>query len=178
MSTKIFNVYKVSRLNLKQLTDYLLVIRRDHQQHCFRVLGEHFPTQSHEEIAKALEVSFRKNWNSILDPLNLQASVVVIPYEGELFVQFFVEDLGDLKRRYPRLFKHLTDFSYQDQTDKPSKVGERAWACRKKVWNKLIEERGDSPQDLGFVFIMVEPDGWRRLAWDYIFQRQVQREVA
>jgi hypothetical protein len=76
-------------------------------------------------------------------PLNIEASCVVYPYAGNLYVQFFGYS--------PRLSKKFKDFHYQNQTDWPEGMTEKEWCQRERVW-EVIFKNTDTPSSAGLVY--------------------------
>jgi hypothetical protein len=85
-------------------------------------------------------------------PLDFHCSMVVFYYHKKVYVQFF-----NFNRWWDDTFKELrkarkiTDFHYQDQTDKSASISDEAWNKRESIWEGIFEEhKSDIPSCCGF----------------------------
>ncbi len=66
---------------------------------------------------------------------NYDSSIQIIPYEDKLLAMYF----GNSEFiKFINECKFLTDFHYQDQTDKPDDISEEEWKLRKDIWDVAI----------------------------------------
>lgn len=66
---------------------------------------------------------------------NYDSSIQIIPYEDKLLAMYF----GNSEFiKFINKCKFLTDFHYQNQTDKPDDISEEEWKLRKDIWDVAI----------------------------------------
>jgi hypothetical protein len=85
------------------------------------------------------------------ETLNFSASMMLYSHEEKIIVQFFgiyphwldkycfLQKSVKLLNSYVRR-KKLVDFHYQNQTDKPSRISNKAWDEREKIWDEIFNE--------------------------------------
>jgi hypothetical protein len=140
MSTKIYNAYKYTGKNIESLFRELQNFKKKYVEWKYGCVLFYLMDNCYREGLKieAVEgwqiIELMKKYTDIggWDVLNMQASVMVYPYKGDLYIQFFGVDRLDSK------FKNKKDFHYQDQTDKPSIITEKQWENRSKTWDKIL----------------------------------------
>lgn len=85
----------------------------------------------------------------------IKASLLVIPYKDRLLA--FV--IGNpLLKDFLVNSLNLEDYHYQNQYDRPKEVSEEEWEERKLAWDEAIGP-DYIPQNHGFIFKLVDPEG-------------------
>jgi hypothetical protein len=91
-------------------------------------------------------------------PLALDCSMVVFYYRKKFYAQFFGFDYwwaGTFKEL--RKTRKIKDWHYQNQTDKPDNVSDKAWEERENVWEGIFKEQeSDTPAQCGFTVNFID----------------------
>jgi hypothetical protein len=86
-------------------------------------------------------------------PLDFDCSMMVFYYHKKVYVQFFNFNYwwNDIFAELCKSRK-IKDWHYQDQSDKPDSLSDKAWAERKAVWEGIFKEQeSDTPSHCGFI---------------------------
>jgi hypothetical protein len=146
MSTKIYNAYKWNGTSFEVLLGKLKQLRIEFIEEISKELALYTENMTYLEILYKLQEETLKGYRS---PFNLETSAVAFPVNGEIYLQFF--GVSDKLRR--RVFKgELTDYHYQNQTDKPSRVSYKEWEERRKFWDIVLPDEFDRPSIAGFSY--------------------------
>lgn len=185
MSWKIYEAYKWNG-SLEELYAHLFKMRKE-----FMAFGKSYlaalnkaqwfaqiPADEKYKVVKAkdilteeMEKEFHKGrWH----PLNIDASVVVYYFEGQLYIQYFgvgdcinlakIMKLSPLSKEHPA----LAEFHYQNQTDQPEDVSEKDWEERERIWRGIFQDSG-RPSDSGLTFGLIDCKDIFELVWSLDF---------
>lgn len=158
MSTKIYNAYRF-RGNLQTLLGELQKLQSTFQDLVVEEFLRQIPSGTkipfgilRRELTKMAGSGLRFSPLD-LDPTqvvmeNPQCEVVLYPHRP-LLVQFF-----GVPSWLPIRMEGLEDFHYQNCSDRPREVSRAAWAHRKKVWDRILQDR--TPAQSGFTFPLVD----------------------
>lgn len=86
-------------------------------------------------IYEDIQESTRRGENS---PFNIEMSACIYFDQGKIYVQFFGLDRGFQRLIDSRLW--LSDFHYQNQTDRAEDVSEEDWNRREQIWDDIFAE--------------------------------------
>lgn len=68
---------------------------------------------------------------------NFDAAVSVRHYEGQVYLRAHTDLIGVLD--FLKRDNRLEDFHYQNSTDKPSRITQKAWEARRAVWDGMVD---------------------------------------
>jgi hypothetical protein len=91
--------------------------------------------------AKIIKRCYRINSTSSLrSPYNFDVSVGFRQYKGRVYVIPYCDWTMGKVLDFLKKDRRLTDFHYQNQTDKPNHISEKSWDRRAEVWNGMDRE--------------------------------------
>jgi hypothetical protein len=106
-------------------------------------------------------------------PLDVDCSMVVFYYRKKVYVEFF-----NFNYWWDDVFKELCksrkikDWHYQDQTDKPDCLSDKAWAERQAVWEGIFKEQeSDTPSHCGFTMDFIDRIRYIIMRWHNLIYR-------
>jgi hypothetical protein len=110
-------------------------------------------------------------WNK-RDRFNVSMSMVVYEHQDDLYLHFFgIEDCPAMVNVIANTVKngYLSDFHYQNHTDRPDGISEKDWDNREKVWDDIFGIC-NTPAQSGFVYdfwtnkinIFTKHEDWRQ----------------
>lgn len=75
------------------------------------------------------------------DQYNLDVTIGVCPHKGQFYLRAFHDHASILRGVTDSLAKHrgLTDFHFQNSSDKPRNVTRKAWDERERIWNEMCD---------------------------------------
>lgn len=167
MSTKIYNAYKVDDgVNIDVIMNLLRCARGNYHDEIVKFLSLHnerlkcaYDLKDTFGLVDIIKDVMDKGCN---DPLNFGASVVVYPYKGNLYLQFFGLDSPLRTDIVDTIFGSICDdYHYQNQSDpwydygdfseEENEVHARDYEERQLVWDGIF---GNSwkPSEVGLVF--------------------------
>ena len=73
-------------------------------------------------------------------PYNFDVSVGFRQYKGKIYIIPYCDWTMGKVLDFLKKDRRLTDFHYQNQTDKPSHISEKSWDRRADVWNGMDKE--------------------------------------
>lgn len=90
----------------------------------------------HRDFREAVREASASPYRSAHD---LDVSVVFVRHHKSVYVRGFCDSAGGMVGVLDFLARHesLTDFHYQDKTDRPEGISETAWKRRGKTWGEL-----------------------------------------
>ncbi len=113
------------------------------------------------EIVMLIQESMNRGLNIMANP---EASAVVYPHKGRVYVQFFGTD-----EHHITLDDNFIDYHYQNSTDMPDDVTEEEWLEREETWEAILG--GEAPAQRGFAYEFTNT----YIAWDiaeYVMQEK------
>lgn len=93
-------------------------------------LGEYFNEKAYEDSKSNFAIDFEFDYN---------CEVVLFPLKDKTLLMYFGN--SDLRKVVDNL-PYLSDYHYQNQTDKPENVSEEEWNQRKKDWDEALSRDG------------------------------------
>ena len=78
--------------------------------------------------------------SSLRSPYNFDVSVGFRHYKGRIYLIPYCDWTMGKVLDFLKKDRRLTDFHYQNQTDKPNHISEKSWDRRRDVWNGMDEE--------------------------------------
>jgi len=181
MSTTIYNAYKFTGKDPYTLLNILKDYRDRYQEDMINTLSKFTKLDFTPKYYKFLERAYTMTDLSetslgsfmlakiikeeieigMYSPLNIDASCVIYPYDGEIYIQFFGLHEKFISTRF------FTDYHYQDQSDISNYDEDTEpwdemtinrqyeldadWENRKKLWDKVLGYTY-VPSDNGFLF--------------------------
>jgi hypothetical protein len=148
-----------------------IVLQSEHMTRALSTYGEHerekalklatemFLTRSYKEQERSVE---RNAWD-------FSASLAVREAKGQLYVIPHVGMAVHKSLSFLSHDKRLEDFSYWDNSDRPSHITSKRWEARRQVWEELTDESTHSSKlyaDVWCDYLVVEicsPDLWWRV---------------
>jgi len=86
--------------------------------------------------------SYRDNvTKSHRDTYSLDVSLAVYPHKNDFYLRTFCEPISVVGEAlgFVEKMPELEDFHYQNQSDRPENISEKAWKVRAKVWDEILE---------------------------------------
>ncbi len=71
------------------------------------------------------------------NPFNFDVSLSVRELRGRYYLITYCDGLTHDVLKFLQRDRRVEDFHYQNQTDRPEKISERAWRVREKTWDKI-----------------------------------------
>jgi hypothetical protein len=172
MSTKIWEAYKIP---IDKLNDFIDIVREVKMKEIVSLAKSLFDCVKEEAIDKRLErdksyryysdeewaehlkdissriyARFELFWELIeagansreRTPLDITCGFNMWCYDGNFYIIPFGEHGSFRGVKFP---EWVTEYHYQNQTDKPSRISNKEWNNRRKTWDKVC--LGDPPND-------------------------------
>lgn len=160
MSTKIYNGYRIATTSMLELRDKLkeelrpkiekvkerLVIKEVAAKYHYTLdrrrlgleEGETDPSKAMTEVIWSFEEEVREAVKSpYRSHLDFKCAVGIIPVTTKLTLAMSFFGREDYRKTWERM-PWVSDYHYQDQTDRPDKISARAWRQRRDDWEKAI----------------------------------------
>jgi len=152
MSMKVYNGFKYVGPK-KEFWSYIETLRSKAQVNVARNVVALVQSKLEKAWSREMATPF-KVWDGIYSKVKDQAnqfsrdnydpacSFTVFPYKGGFYLRAYSDRVSDITRDALGFFEseeYLTDYHYQNQSDKPEEISARDWNTRKKVWSALYE---------------------------------------
>jgi hypothetical protein len=146
MSTKIYDAYKWSGTSMEELLSKLKTMRDLYLEY---IAARIVPWSKNSEFIAFMDLIQDETTKGLNSPLNIEASVVVYPFNSEIYIQFF----GVPKLVFTPIFgDSISDYHYQDQSDQPEDISDGDWEARKELWDKILD--WNAPSVSGFSYTL------------------------
>lgn len=185
MSTKIYNGY-ISKLGINELLEKFKPLVKEFSRIKIEGYSEHLVSETVFEIDrmhyKGEDISpgdnkqpdiLYKNFKEdekkvnetikkgIREPwLDFTASCTVFPMKKSKTLILFYSDNNKVSDFWEKL-DYISEYHYQDQTDKPEEISDYLWRKREEDWNKALGGNWGKPIDNGYGFTFSD----ERLPW-------------
>lgn len=114
-------------------------------------------------VAQELRKRYRaQSASSLRDEFDFDVSVTATRAGRRWLLRAFTGDGMHGVLDFMRHMPELSDYSYDNRTDRPPRVTALAWTLRAATWNKVCDEYGQVRHQ--FVVEIVHPSLWLRIA--------------
>lgn len=159
MSTKIYDAYRYEGEWKHLFGDLTLVrdlYRADTKLKILQTFNRIYEEKG--DFSSAIDEAVGLLTNGIKG-VDLTASVSVYTYYGRIYIQTFGLSIGHLNP----IARKLSDYHYQNQTDRPRNITESHWKDRKNVWMNKIFKDYSTPKMAGFIFEILDAEEIRMI---------------
>lgn len=186
MSTKIYNGYKLN-VTWPELMPYLKKIKKEFEIIRQELALTHMAQKLTNQIDLSLcgfedkkeiklwlmpielrdEAERAQNSASLLAGRDYSANLLVLPHEGHFLVLFYDNGCREYTAKWESL-PEVSDYHYQNSTDKPEEISEPDWDSRKIAWDQVLPGSG-IPSENGLTFDLLNSKNWYSLSSKEIF---------
>jgi hypothetical protein len=157
MSTKIYDAYVVEGMTIDQLLDHLVKFRKTYIKDSIDFLESVLKDDKDLNFGRLTELLISVMRGGSHNPLNMESSILIVPYKGKLYIKFFVDRHMLHTGAFEKLVnkKYFKDFHYQNQTDRPKEVNSKEWEKRRRIWDGIMK-RGITFAEVGLIFKLID----------------------